>query len=490
MAPRQSPAKRPRVALCLAGAWRNDSGISWQTIRQQIVEPTGAAVFVAHTNDEGFYHGKDRHEARVSYAGKNPSTSHSAESLRAIIGPALRGTAVWDHHALLTAPVHSWAGSLAAAAMGVRGKPPAYMMNWVWYLKRWACQALVQADPQGPYDIVITSRPDIVVTARWNFSFATNPNSLGDDSRKSAVNSRHFALHIYGERPVYFGEREIVMHNELNKESCTNDWVAVSTVAASTTLNQLIHHAATALAFTHQNKTACRGYDRPSRWPWSVVCCESLLAAYLWRVGLARQVTDMHVWKYGDHPRELMMPNGSLSKHAHQSGTKDGRPRVRGLWAIPEYARFGAIPAKVKLYVKLYEDVPTKCEMNAPAIPYANISAERPAGNASAGVCWTRKQEKNEGTKSWMNTCGAAVLPGCGLQVNLLQPLRPCIRKSNHLDDFVRTAIGYGQPFPWWKWCNGPCKPLPNAKFDFRGKGMEAAIMFPFNGSVAVLLAS
>lgn len=463
---------RPRVALCLAGAWRNDSDISWSTIRQHIVEPTGASVFVAHTNDANLYHGKD-HRREGGYTGKYPSDSISADAFRAKVGPALRGAAIWEHSDLLAVPCTKWAGNLAAKATGVppHNLPPAMVMNWVWYLKRWACQALVAADPRGPYDIVITSRPDLIVARSWKFEFASNAST----PRKA------FSLTVGSDAPVYFGEGEIVMPDVLNSESCINDWLAVATFAASTTLHQLIQHAYSSLAFVNANRSACPGIDRQA-WPWSVTCCERLLGTYLWRIGLARQAANLHVWLARKAPASII-EKARAGYVGQQSSpeideTSDGEPRISGLCLLGEYAQFGQVKARSPLpgsWPGSFEQVRTRCPANTTA-----HTAMASANNET--VCWHKRPLPGLGTKSWVSPCPSANIPVCKHTVNLLAPLKPCIRDSNRRKDVVTQVSGYGEAFPWWDWCDGPCEPLPNVTFGFTGNEMEAAVVFPYQG--------
>eukprot|EP00966_Prymnesium_polylepis_P292137 6746549-Prymnesium_polylepis.1 len=89
-------ARLPRVALCLAGAWREMAEVSWATMLQFVVEPNNAAVFIVTSNDEGewkrriTYNGTKRTLLNM-YAGKQPSKSVTVNDLKARVGPRLHG---------------------------------------------------------------------------------------------------------------------------------------------------------------------------------------------------------------------------------------------------------------------------------------------------------------------------------------------------------------------------------------------------------------
>ena len=480
---------RPRVAVCLAGAWRLDSFVSWQTIRDRIVRPADAAVFATHSNDVGMEHGRsDAVRNQVTYVGKEPSRFLTPEDLRDIIGSSLRAVVVWEHRALLAEPlsiVIRWAGEFAANATGIgRNPPPALLMNWMWHLKRWACQALIAADPRGPYDIVVTARPDLIVTRDWHFA---RPLESSGASRSG------FSLAVGHESdpPVYFGENEIVMSHLTNDFSCVNDWAAVSTFAASTTLEQLIHHAYSSLAFLHQNRTACVPFRHRSSWPWLSTCCEAVLSTYLWRVGLERQTANLHMWPVKQAPPHLgpylrYLRNGSRSATAiaDREDSADGHSQSRGLCAISEHRRFGQTPMRHPLVnQEVWEWVRgPNCSEAQP-----NRTAGRPAELVS--TCWQRKYDTGMATKKLHITCAQAALPVCQRHVDLRVPLKPCVRESPaHV---VTNVSGYGEAFPWWRWCDGACSPMPNVSFDFAGNGtLEAAVVFPHRGKAVSALYS
>ena len=77
----------------------------------------------------------------------------------------------------------------------------------------------------------------------------------------------------------------------------------------------------------------------------------------------------------------------------------------------------------------------------------------------------------------------------CRLQVNLSQPLEPCVPSS---EGDVVHASGFGEGFPWWLWCDGPCEPLPNVSFNLGASRshqtrteLEPAIIYPYSGKLA-----
>ena len=414
MAPQQ---RLPRVALCLAGAWRNLT--YYRAVWEHIVSPTNASVFVAHSNDEALYHGK-LNRSNGKYAGKVPSAFVTATDFQNLIGRSLHGTVVWDHSALLSASWNSlarWAGALVANMSGLSGDhPPALVMNWIWHLKRWACVALVAAD--GPYDIVITSRPDIVPTRPWSFH------------RALGVPGKLFSLTVGDETPVHFGEKEIVMSDWLNFDTCINDQIAVSTFHAAITLEQLIQHAFSSYAFLPENRGGCPKRGETGKWPWATNCCEAMLGTYLWRVGIERQLANL----------QIILP-----------GLRNATGMVdRGLCGLPEFARYGQLKMRV---------------------PH---SSKGLAGHGTPGLA----------TKA-LSRCPASRLPTCPTYVDLLQPLKPCERHSHqHL---VNVTSGYGQGFPWWHLCpNDFCDPLPNTTFYFSESSadgtLEAASVFAYRG--------
>ena len=398
-------------------------------------------------------------------------------AFRALIGPFLRATSIWDHAALLSTSAESlaqWAGWSAASAAGLSNNPPpALLINWLWYLKRWACQALVAADPRGPYDVVISARPDVVVMRPWSVAFA--------DSAGSA----RFSVAVGG-ATIEVGEGEVLMPDLLHRDSCVNDWLAVSTVGASTTLEQLIHHAYSTLAFSSENRSACSGFQHRSSWPWAVSCCEPLLAAYLWRAGLGRKTADLQVTSV--RPLDKLAPvlagprNGQGHSDAElvfkppiEAHAPEGQGRIHGLCAAPGYEHFGQVPS-------LYPDSRKVWQWERVSVKCNEASQDRSGGATSCvrnlTTAWARKVADGVGTRPLRPACAGARLPACGSMADLRQPLPPCVRFNQTA--VVSTVAGYGAAFPYR--CGGPCGPLPNVSFDFDGV-LEAALVFPHDSS-------
>ena len=456
---------QPKVALCLAGALR-DVHVTWPSIRDNIVDPTGASVFVAISIDAHVYN-RSAHTGQL-YAGKQPSETVSAAELAAVIGPRLRGAVVWDHAALLDlARIGRFAGKLVANAAATSG----LLFNWIWYLKRWACQSLVAADPRGPYDIVVSARPDLVVFRVWRFAF--------DGDRAAS----RFSLSIGDERPIRFGDREVVMPDDTSQ--CVNDWMAVSTFAASTTLEQLVHHAWSTHGFRKENRMACRREVRKGFHDGS--CCELVMATFLWRVGMPRQVANLHVGLSKYLPaRERFSSAASF----YEKGAAIMRERVyqrktndlsEALCAHPAFRHFGQISVKNPLPLKsgIWVDVGLLEQRK-------HIGNAVHGTNASAAATPKYHAAQGIGTKPVVFTCPSASIPRCdpNRTYQLKQPLTACF-PNDYKYNLTRRTTGYGAPFPWWLLCSKPsCEPLPNVTFRFAaGRGMEAAVVFAHKGA-------
>jgi len=434
----------------------------------------------------------------------------SADELRRQLGSSLRAAAVWDHSALMNATfLTEWAGRLAADVSGVGHPVPIRLYDWIWFLKRWACQGLIAADPKGPYDVVITARPDLIVTGKWSLAF--------DDSTPSS--RRRFSLTVGDQPPALFGDGEIVMSNLTNMFYCVNDWIAVSTYAASTTLEQFIHHASSAYMFQPINFDACEpsAYTRahvknaagiPIAWPWASVAGENPLATYLYRAGLARQTYPLHIFhavRVPPHVHDILRSGGTLNETWYpwqHSATmvhlwQDGIPYVHGLCGVPEFARFPQTPMAHSLTqasIKVTEYVLNPdCVQRRVAEKNAVRAAEKatPTSWSPTAGCWGQATPGGVSSKEVATIgppffkknapCRAGRLPFCKTHADLTVPLKPCIRRSS--SDFVTNVSGYGVGFSWWHHCGGSrCGHVPNVTFDFGAGVMEQAVVYPHRG--------
>ena len=140
------------------------------------------------------------------------------------LGPSLRGAAIWGDDDLTPSSIARWAGDSAANASAPNTQ---VVYSWRYYLKRWACNALVAASPDGPYDVVVTMRPDLTYFRPWRFH-----RSHGGHAHGGSTHSTTIQLIVGDDPPIAFGENEIVMHQFTF--ACCNDWVAVSTFAPTT----------------------------------------------------------------------------------------------------------------------------------------------------------------------------------------------------------------------------------------------------------------
>ena len=94
---------KPRVALCLAGAFRQFEDV-WPSMLEHLVAPTNAAVFVA-TSMPGA--GNKGSGSRKSYHAQKLGL----QVLREHIGSSLRGGATWSEGSAMSADgIAKWAG--------------------------------------------------------------------------------------------------------------------------------------------------------------------------------------------------------------------------------------------------------------------------------------------------------------------------------------------------------------------------------------------
>ena len=290
-----------RVALCLAGAMRGFDAL-WPSVHENIVLPTAASVFAVISNEQ---------DKGAGSRYRTAAERMDLRRLRGIIGPPLRGAIIWTDAELTQETMSMWAGREAANARKVH-------YAWGYFLKMWACNRLVAEDPGFAYDVIVTMRPDLFVFKPWKLSIlktsgthhqlhvqsglewqhknqiAHHPNHIHgaehqhrfsnrsliieQDQRQSQsggvqphVREAQFALQVGADSPLYFQGDELVMH--AFTLGCINDWIAVSSVNASTTFAQLVHHMDSAEAFM-----PCRaGVGSPVN-----KGSEIMLGAYLW----------------------------------------------------------------------------------------------------------------------------------------------------------------------------------------------------------------
>ena len=134
----------------------------------------------------------------------------------------------------------SQGSAAASAANGVS-------YAWQWYLKRWACGRILRASPDAPYDVVITTRPDIVFFRPWRIArhattttttattatTTTTPTSSdgGSGGGRTTRRSHYYTVAVGGPdaSSTAFGEGELVAHDF--SFACMNDWLSISTCA-------------------------------------------------------------------------------------------------------------------------------------------------------------------------------------------------------------------------------------------------------------------
>ena len=290
--------RNPRVAVCIAGAFRHWSH-SWATIKRNVVVPTGADVFVVFSN-----HPEELQpptHSRNFDSGFRPRTPGAAvaklEALRAEMGSLLRAAAVWDGSVMEPSALARWAGTAAAKA----SSKVAYM--WRYYLKLWVAQLLARSAAGERYDIVVMMRPDLFFFRPWRFY------SRGDG---------RFGLSVGNEAEVRFGDGEVVTHDFTN--SCHNDWIAIGTLNTSTTVAQLIHHLHSARAFA-----PCPALVNSLR-----MAGERLMASYLWRAGLRRRRMDLHV----DMTRELQAHEWATNAYKRPNVTRIHSTDTHRMWDL------------------------------------------------------------------------------------------------------------------------------------------------------------
>ena len=359
------------------------------------------------------------------------------QDLVKIVGSPLRAAAVWQDEALAPSNITLWSGT--AAANAADPTMPGHVYSWQYFLKRWACIGLVAADVQGPYDVVITMRPDLFFFRPWHLHVHKHNATAQTDADARHDNRLHhsFSLTVGNDSAVEFGSHEIVMHDFT--VSCINDWVAISSMRAATTMGQTIHHLHAAQGFVD-----CPGEKS---------CCETMFGTYLWRIGLPRKVADLHV----EMLRQLGPTDNSWAIWPGNEAFERKRRTERGT-VYNAYCKDSAFTDYGDM--RLAEDDGTFHLTRSMWWPKRRVPAfTSPFGKRSS--------------------CGANVsqYPPCADTVDLQQPLKPCVRRN--LSQRV-AAKGQGLPFPWWHTCGGTaaCEPLPNAWYASK-QGPTVAQVWP-----------
>jgi len=274
---------------------------------------------------------------------------------------------------------------------------------------------------------------------------------------------------------------------------CSNDWLAISTMAASTTLEQLVHHGHSSNAFRGWVPRDCRtGVVLPFA---EGFCCEVLFGTWLYRAGLRRRRVDLRFtltkymskllsWRsYMNHsdsnsstgPLVLDPRAPDTNFDEEVLATAEGWLTAQNQASseivcktLPALAHFGATHVMEPYYASRNE------RKELPHTVTCTDSRPWPECNKSQGEVKTMFQRPAA-------DCAIQRVPACTSSVNLLRPLPACARRT--LVDTVTDVTGYGAPFPWWRWCDGSCEPMPNVSLIFDEEaGLEQAILFPHAG--------
>jgi hypothetical protein len=374
---------------------------------EHLVAPTNAAVFVA-TSMPGA--GNKGSGSRKSYHAQKLGL----QVLREHIGSSLRGGATWSEGSAMSADgIAKWAGLHAANSSST------YLFEL--HLKRWACFRIAAEDPEGPYDIMVSMRPDLYVLKPWELTMTSGERR-----------NKMFHLRVGSHSPMTFGEDKVVLNNFTF--GCSSDWIMVSGMRAAAMHSQLVHHLATAATFL-----PCPGAKHQGG--------EVLLGTYLWRVGLARQLYSMKV--------ELARKIGPNQLHVNASKRKS--------WSARDNAREATQKYCVQPAFEDYADGFTLEDGDEVA---------KDAKHLGGVITPFVRAQSNLNTR--LLGCGGALFPPCEDEVDLMRPLTPCTR-VRHAQRI--SSIGRGRSFP--AVCvPGPCAPLPNVSYCDRNGTMRAAEIF------------
>ena len=420
------------MAVCLAGAFRQFN-FTWLSIELNLVRPARAAVFVTTSADGNETSGHPGHEVET----------WSKLDLHRKIGVPLRGIAAWD--TAMEKDRHSisaWAGINAANASQV-----SHLSKW--YLKRWTCNQLVAHDPAGPYDIIVTMRPDLFLYQPWRFT----RTEIGN-----------FSLQVGTQTAVQFGDGKVVMNDFTML--CANDWVSVATRRDATTIEQMVHHIYSANAFM-----PCLGGVNKAG--------EFTMGSWLWRIGLARHIYALHVdlvrtvsYAFKVETNRTLRSEASQIRYLQTQRLFDGRRNAaanRPSWQ--RYCRDASFEEYADGYM-LEDDSRSSWPRNK-SLPNPGLYNPVPLVHENASVPSVYIPRNHGG-----------FFPVCEDVVDdLMQPLPSCIR----LRSSQRIQVSRGQGRSFAVACGeageATCQPVPGVSFVSNGSLVPAIIFARQQGS-------
>lgn len=192
-----------RVALCLAGAWR-DWPAAWLHIEKFIVEPLGDVdVFAISDTVRSGAHGK-------------ADPGWTVPRMRQIFGNRFRAGERLSATQLANVSGDAWPEIATTQAALPRGS-----VVFSYLYKIWRCGQLIHQSGIK-YDAVIRMRPDLRPTQEF---------------RMARTSNGEMELQVGG-RCVRFGTRSVVVHAYTN--FCGNDWLAIGAPEAMTVTMDLI----------------------------------------------------------------------------------------------------------------------------------------------------------------------------------------------------------------------------------------------------------
>jgi hypothetical protein len=376
--------------------------------------------------------------------------------LRELIGAPLRASAIWEDEKLTPADLTTWAGVAAAAAASSN-----IHYQWQYFLKRWACNRLVVEDSEGPYDLVVTMRPDVWLFQPWKLTMHDH------HTHEPHAKRRVFSLRVGADSPLAFGEQEIVMN--AFTIGCASDWLAIASLNASTSLAQLVHHMVSANAFM-----PCVGLRNHLL----RLGAELMLGSYLWRVGLPRRLHPLHVElarrlgkEYrtsavakllGTAPNSTSLSDALLASYASAYGRRQNGVFDNGFWQ-----KYCSTSGGGEAYLEYSDSFVLEDDGSRPAHPTGWHAQRLYNKTGKMGVespfCTVRAMEASNLTSDSIRCAiRGNYFEACADAVDLMKPLVSCSRAT--LSARVRTVEGRGQLFPLD--CRPkPCAPLPNVSW-------------------------
>jgi hypothetical protein len=380
---------KPRVAVCLNGAFRDFSAV-WPSIWNNLVAPSAADVYVVTA----------RHPFVPAFGSKSHYLSElvSLRDLHPRMNSSLRGGAIWDSSARTAANVAKWAGVDAAKSVTY------YLFEY--HLKRWACNRIVAEAPDGPYDLVVSMRPDIYILRLWNLTMTM------DEAR-----SKLFQLTVGQSERITFGVDEVLLNDFT--VTCISDWIMVSSMQAFTAHSQLVHHLGSADRFI-----PCPGRGQP----W---LAEYLFGNFLWRVGMPRRMRRLYV---------------ELSRKTSFNPAKMQYGLARRSFDGQEYCKLPAFKDFADQYV-LVDDAEVRGYTHG-SISHPGMSSPLPIIHSNV-------------TLSMFNCSAKSIYPACKDTVDVTRSMTPCARVSHR--QYVTITAGRGKPFP--AICASSCASLPGVVY-------------------------